>query len=177
MSADMYFARTPAELVDPSGNILPAAFATGVTAGGASLTGYNIETCCNVWNEVPPDSGNWVYGGAGTGNVRALIFADSPLSAMPSTGPGYHPGDANGDGIVDLQDFGLLKDNFGITQGATWAQGDFTGDGAIDLQDFGILKDHFGHTTGDNPVTAVPEPATLSLLALGAAVVVGRKRR
>jgi hypothetical protein len=88
-----------------------------------------------------------------------------------------HPGDANRDGVVDLQDFGLLKDNFGMTQGATWAQGDFNADGAIDLQDFGILKDHFGHTTGSNPVTAVPEPATLTFLALGAAVAVGRKRR
>jgi hypothetical protein len=79
----------------------------------------------------------------------------------------YHPGDANKDGLVDLQDFGLLKDNFGITEGATWDQGDFTGDGMIDLQDFGVLKDHFGHTTGDNPVAAVPEPAALALLALG----------
>jgi hypothetical protein len=75
-------------------------------------------------------------------------------------------GDANLDGLVDLQDFSLLKDNFGLTEGALWSQGDFNADGMVDLQDFGILKEHFGHTTGDNPITAVPEPATIGLLAL-----------
>ena len=55
-------------------------------------------------------------------------------------------GDANGDGAVDLQDFGALKDNFGVYGGATWAMGDFVSDGNVDLQDFGKLKDNFGKT-------------------------------
>lgn len=47
-------------------------------------------------------------------------------------------GDANGDGRVDLMDFGVLKANFGT--GASRAQGDFNGDWRVDLTDFGILK-------------------------------------
>jgi hypothetical protein len=54
------------------------------------------------------------------------------------------PGDADEDGDVDLDDFILLKRNFGITSGATWRQGDFDGDGAVTLDDFGILKNNFG---------------------------------
>ena len=53
-------------------------------------------------------------------------------------------GDANHDGTVDLQDFSILKDNFGITSGATWEQGDFNNDGSVDLQDFSTLKENFG---------------------------------
>jgi len=50
------------------------------------------------------------------------------------------PGDADGDGDVDLADFGLLKQHFGTTS----SEGDFNGDGKVDLADFGILKAHFG---------------------------------
>ncbi|MFW6154735.1 MAG: heparinase II/III domain-containing protein [Planctomycetota bacterium] len=54
------------------------------------------------------------------------------------------PGDADGDGDVDLDDFAILKQNFGITAGATWADGDFDGDGDVDLDDFAALKANFG---------------------------------
>ncbi len=53
------------------------------------------------------------------------------------------PGDANGDGDVDIEDFVILKTHFGAA-GATWAQGDFTGEGTVNLEDFVILKTNFG---------------------------------
>jgi probable HAF family extracellular repeat protein len=81
-------------------------------------------------------------------------------------------GDANGDGKVDLTDFGILKSNFG--SGTTLAQGDFTGDGKVDLTDFGILKSNFGQTGA----AAVPEPSGLLLAGLGAAGAgLARRRR
>ncbi len=52
------------------------------------------------------------------------------------------PGDANHDGRVDLNDFGLLKEWFG-RQGAGLA-GDLNHDGVVDLSDFGVLKSNFG---------------------------------
>jgi len=121
-------------------------------------------------------------GAATSGAYDAVVTFVDDLAGTPDATYNLHavvlhPGDANGDGVVDLQDFGLLKDNFGMTQGATWAMGDFTGDYAIDLQDFGILKDHFGHTTGSNPITAVPEPATIALLALSGLAVLRGKRK
>lgn len=80
------------------------------------------------------------------------------------------PGDANGDGRVDLADFGILKSNFG--SGTTLAEGDFNGDGKVDLADFGILKENFGKSGA----AAVPEPATLVLTMLGVALLTIRRR-
>lgn len=70
-------------------------------------------------------------------------------------------GDANGDGSVDLTDFGILKANFG--SGTTRAQGDFNGDASVDLTDFGILKANFGKSG----TLAVPEPCSWVLAAAG----------
>ena len=55
------------------------------------------------------------------------------------------PGDCDGDGDVDLDDFVILKTNFGrtgVTAGP--AEGDCDNDGDVDLDDFVILKGHFG---------------------------------
>jgi formylglycine-generating enzyme required for sulfatase activity len=57
------------------------------------------------------------------------------------------PGDANGDGMVDVGDLGILAANYGKTSGATWAQGDFNGDGAVDVGDLGILAANYGTGT------------------------------
>jgi len=74
-------------------------------------------------------------------------------------------GDADLDGDVDLDDFTILKRNFAVTSGATWAEGSFDGDGDVDLDDFTLLKTSFG--TG----AALPEPAGAALLALGALAI------
>jgi len=84
-------------------------------------------------------------------------------------------GDANLDGIVDLQDFGILKANFGSVGG--WRSANFNGDYIVDLQDFSILKDHFGEGTPNSPVTGAPEPATLLLMGVGSAALLRRRRK
>ncbi|MFW6153743.1 MAG: dockerin type I domain-containing protein [Planctomycetota bacterium] len=65
------------------------------------------------------------------------------LAYRDTTYPARKPGDADGDGDVDLDDFVILKTHFGSTQ-AAWEQGDFTGDGNVDLDDFVVLKSNFG---------------------------------
>ena len=79
------------------------------------------------------------------------------------------PGDANGDGIVDDLDLTALAVHW--QQWGSWCDGDFNGDGRVSDLDLTILAtawpggppDSIG-TPGD--VSAVPEPATLSLLML-----------
>jgi formylglycine-generating enzyme required for sulfatase activity len=81
-------------------------------------------------------------------------------------------GDANLDGKVDFADFQLLLDRW--VKPGNWAQGDFTGNGVVDFSDFQYVLDNW------NPAgvsqSAVPEPATLCLLALGALAAIRRRR-
>jgi hypothetical protein len=112
------------------------------------------------------------------GQFGVVSNYDWDTSQLYSTGEitllaagGVIAGDANGDRTVDLSDFGLLKQNFGAAGGRP--QGDANGDGQVDLSDFGLLKLNFGRTAP----AAVPEPRSLLLLAMGAALVFGRQGR
>ncbi len=77
------------------------------------------------------------------------------------------PGDANGDGTVDVNDLTIVLSHFG-QGGMTWSQGDFNGDGTVDVNDLTIVLAHFGQSVGSSAggnVSAVPEPGALALLA------------
>ena len=95
--------------------------------------------------------------------------------AGPCRRPGHrsqhNPGDANGDGQVDVNDLTIVLSNFGQS-GKSWSQGDMDGDstGTVDVNDLTIVLANFGKTYSAG-VAAVPEPGTLALLAAGLAVL------
>ncbi|HRK29637.1 MAG TPA: PEP-CTERM sorting domain-containing protein [Tepidisphaeraceae bacterium] len=85
-------------------------------------------------------------------------------------------GDANFSGGVNLDDFTALAASFG-SNGAVWTNGDFNYDGSVNLDDFTILAANFGQSGGDIARGAVPEPASLGLIAGAIAALAGRRRR
>ena len=105
-------------------------------------------------------SGCTIYGTADGG-----AYGDGTLFSF--TVP--EPGDANGDGRVDINDLTIVLTNFGQT-GMTWSQGDFIGDGTVDINDLTIVLANYGWSGGySSTLKSVPEPAPLLLLLSAAA--------
>jgi len=67
-------------------------------------------------------------------------------------------GDANNDNLVDIDDFGILKTQFG----SAGPEADFDQSGWVDITDFGLLKENFGEF-GDVVVTAMPSGKSVKL--------------
>ncbi|MCC6681272.1 MAG: hypothetical protein IT445_10275 [Phycisphaeraceae bacterium] len=122
-----------------------------------------------------------------TGQVSAdvgsvLTFTGGPTMAYEFRSDGLyltapvalHPGDANGDGLVNLADLQILGDNWqSIT--ATWAEADFNGDNLVNLADLQIIGDNwnFGVNTDmafkqalEQTSLALPELGNMTWLAL-----------
>jgi probable HAF family extracellular repeat protein len=76
-------------------------------------------------------------------------------------------GDANLDGVVDGSDFGIWNSSK-FTTNPAWCSGDFNSDGFVDGSDFGIWNAN-KFTSADTSL--VPEPASLSVLALAALIL------
>jgi hypothetical protein len=101
-------------------------------------------------------------------------------------------GDANLDGKINIDDYGLIDSHVGQSGTAFgWHNGDFNYDGKINIDDYGIIDSNIGAqgapiptmTTPQTPATAiegvaaVPEPAGLCSIALAGAVLIRRRRR
>ena len=75
------------------------------------------------------------------------------------TANAFVPGDATGDGTVDVNDLAIVTTNFGQSTGMTWTTGDFTGDGTVDINDLRIVLASFGPSvsaSGSSGLSAVP---------------------
>jgi len=124
------------------------------------------------------DLGRVVAAGVGFEELQE----DLGLTYTVPGGPGVHtatmlsaiPGDADLDGWVGRLDIRAIAPTFGVQTGAVWVNGDFTGDGAVNFRDYLLMKCHYGKGVLPGG-EALPEPATLSLLALGGLVVACRR--
>jgi hypothetical protein len=140
-----------------------------ITAGANSSDGNLFAASATA---TAPEPQNAVVDATTTFTVRGDSVATDGLKS----------GDANRDNKVDSADFNLLALNFGGT-GKTWDQGDFndSADGKVDSADFNLLALNFGQSrpapAAAAAVSAVPEPASLGLLAVSALGMFALRRR
>ena len=137
------------------------------------------------WNEaIPYTSNRGCRGGSFDVSAARLLASDrqnnSPTFEGDSVGfrVAFLPllcGDADRDSDVDFDDFLALQVGWGCPPPPrTWADGDFNGDGCVDFDDFLTLQICWTGGAGASPI---PEPATLSLLAVGALVLLRKRRK
>ena len=114
------------------------------------------------------------------GQMILLTLTGDLMDGTPFEGGDWawvlYPGDGNLDGGVEGADYTVWADHYG--QAGGWAEGDYNGDGWVDGADFTLWADYFGATGGISfkaSGTLIPEPATLAMLAAGAAALMRRR--
>ena len=136
---------------DAAGTTPTVTYADLVGYGRGAAGTYQIELAITVDTDYD-DMKDW--------DTAQLIVAEAPN------------GDANFDGCADGLDYVVWSSNY--KQSGNWGDADFNGDASVDGLDYVIWSNNYLQGCPASP-GAVPEPATLSLLALGGLALLRRR--
>ncbi|WP_145251788.1 hypothetical protein [Aeoliella mucimassa] len=97
------------------------------------------------------------------GLVWRMLYEPTTVSALVT-----YAGDFNADGLVDLADYTLWRDQLGTTNLSPYTGSDSDGNRTVDQQDYLIWREQFGlHLAPPPESVAIPEPASAVMLLLG----------
>jgi hypothetical protein len=96
----------------------------------------------------------------------AYSFTNDPVA------PAGTVGDYNNNGVVDAADYVVWRN-----AGATYTLPNDSTPGTVNTADYDAWRANFGNPPGSGSSSAVPEPATVALLALGLIGACGTRRR
>ena len=144
---------------DPTNFQFDASFWRGTETSYAAAVAAGEDVAQTGWFKAGPMMINLVF-------PFNSAFAYMPSVVLQPT----LPGDANGDGTVDINDLTIVLANYGQT-GMTWSQGEFTGDGTVDINDLTIVLANYGQSLSSSVpgMEPVPEPRAVALLIAGLA--------
>ena len=141
------------------------------TTGDVTLTGVDYLAMADYAEALIDEvaaaigSADMTYDLDGDGDVDA-----DDLATLVEDYYGTNVGDFNLDGAMDLLDFARVGDGY-VGDGDDWAHGDANGDGIVNLLDLGLFGDSYLAAQAE-----VPEPASMSLLAMGALALLRRRK-
>lgn len=114
----------------------------------------------------------------GDGNFTLSLESMDTILRLTAGSAGGLAGDYNDDGVVNIGDYVVWRNNLGST--TAMLPGDNTPD-IVDQNDYTVWKDNFGMTSGAiagiSTQQNVPEPSTIVMLLAAAALAVTAKRR
>ena len=98
----------------------------------------------------------------------------SPITFLGTVSRIDPSGDFNGDGMVDASDYDVWRNAFGS---ASQLDADGNGDGVVDAADYVVWRKNLEFVARPRSGTsaAIPEPASLTLFAMGGLLALPRR--
>ncbi len=167
---------------------IASGYAGGSWHGPVGLTSSSAAATSNTALGVELNSN-------GAGGTFLSTFDGQPVTSTDVLVKYTYFGDANLDGVVNGSDYTLIDNGFNNSL-VGWHNGDFNYDGIVNGDDYTLIDNAFNtqglslasapsemvasdtaQIAGGSSPTAVPEPASLSMLTLSAAALLKRRRR